>query len=216
MESSSETSVETENKETEEKTEIEKETDKWIEILLEENSTEVEVIVEIPKNSRIKYEYDKEAQRMVCDRILTTPFSYFFNYGYIPNTLSEDGDPIDAVILMEDAIYPGCSIRCRILGYLETKDEKGNDPKLILCPTSKIDPGYDHWRDILDISIAILNKLKYFFTHYKDLEEGKFVEVGHFMGKEDAKQMIIESRMLYYSNLMDESQLILENKSKTN
>jgi inorganic pyrophosphatase len=185
--------------------EINIETDKWMNVLAEDNPEEVEVIIEIPKDSRVKYEYDKETQRIVCDRILTTPFSYFFNYGYLPNTLSEDGDPMDAIVLMEDALFPGCSIRCRILGVLETKDEKGEDPKLILCPTSKIDPGYEHWRDILDVSVALLNKLKHFFSHYKDLEEGKFVEVGHLLGKEDAKQMVLASRIHYYSQLIDEN-----------
>ena len=185
--------------------EINIETDKWMNVLAEDNPEEVEVIIEIPKDSRVKYEYDKETQRIVCDRILTTPFSYFFNYGYLPNTLSEDGDPMDAIVLMEDALFPGCSIRCRILGVLETKDEKGEDPKLILCPISKIDPGYEHWRDILDVSVALLNKLKHFFSHYKDLEEGKFVEVGHLLGKEDAKQMVLASRIHYYSQLIDEN-----------
>jgi inorganic pyrophosphatase len=197
METPSENTVETEEKL------IEMELDKCMEVLLEENSEEINVIIEIPRNSRIKYEYDKVAQRMVCDRVLTTPFSYFFNYGYLPNTLSEDGDPIDAVILMEDAIFPGCSIRCRLLGVLETEDEKGTDPKLILCPVSKVDPGYDHWRDILDVSISILNKLKHFFSHYKDLEEGKFVKVGHFLSKEDARQIVFDSRVRYYSNLLN-------------
>jgi inorganic pyrophosphatase len=201
--------------ETEEKTQIEKETDRWMSILLEENSEEMDVIIEIPRNSRIKYEYDKVSQRMVCDRVLTTPFSYFFNYGFLPNTLSEDGDPIDAVVLMEDAIFPGCSIRCRILGVLETEDEKGQDPKLILCPVSKVDPGYDHWKDILDVSIALLNKIKHFFTHYKDLEEGKYVKVGHFTSKEDARQIIIDSRIRYFSGLMDEGKLILQSSEKS-
>ena len=184
--------------------ELEKETEKWMNFMLEENSDEVEVIVEIPRNSRVKYEYDKESQRIICDRILTTPFSYFFNYGYVPNTLSEDGDPIDAVVLMEDALFPGCSIQCRILGVLETKDEKGDDPKLILCPSSKVDPGYDRWEDVLDVSMTMLNKLTHFFTHYKDLEKGKYVEVGSFMCKEKAKQIIVDSRIRYFSNLMDE------------
>lgn len=215
MESITEKSlVETETQtEIEKETELEKETEQWMNLLLEENSEEAEVIIEIPRNSRVKYEYDKITQRIICDRILSTPFSYFFNYGYIPNTLSSDGDPIDAVVLMEDAIYPGCSIQCRILGYLETKDEKGDDPKLILCPTTKVDPGCNHWNDILDISISILNKIKHFFTHYKDLEEGKFVEVGNFMGKDDAKQLIIDSRIQYFSNLISENNFTIEKEN---
>ena len=211
MELSSETVIETQEESMENK--IEKEAENWMNLLLEENSEEIEVIIEIPRNSRIKYEYDKKLQRMICDRVLTTPFAYFFNYGYIPNTLSNDGDPIDAVVLMDEEIYPGCSIQCRLLGYLETKDEKGDDPKLILCPTSKVDPGCNHWKDVLDIPITTLNKIKHFFSHYKDLEEGKFVEIGTFVGKEDAKQLVIESRIQYFSNLMGESGFAVEEEN---
>ena len=167
---------------------------------------EVEVIIEIPRNSRVKYEYDKQSQRIVCDRILTTPFSYFFNYGYIPNTLSDDGDALDAVVLMDEPLVPGCSIQCRIMGLLETSDEKGNDPKIVLCPSVSVDPCYEHWNDILDVSIGMLNKLKHFFSHYKDLEKGKFVQVGSFLGREDAKQVVADSRIVFYSNWMVDSQ----------
>jgi inorganic pyrophosphatase len=182
-----------------------KEIDEWMEVLLEEKSEDLEVIIEIPKGSRIKYEYDKDSQRMICDRVLSTPFTYFFNYGYIPNTLRENGNPLDAVVLMEDSLLPGCSIRCRLLGILETSDENGDDPKLIVCPISKIDRNYEQWEDVLDVSISELNKLKYFFSHYKDLEEGSFVEVGNFIGREDSKRLLIDSRIHYYSSLMDSS-----------
>ena len=196
-------------------TKIDTEVEKWMSLLLEEDSEEVNVLIEIPKGSRIKYEYDKETQRMICDRVLSTPFSYFFNYGYVPNTLSEDGDPIDAVVLMEESLFPGCSIRCRILGYLETKDEKGIDPKLILCPITKIDSSHDNWRDILDVSVSVLNKIKHFFEHYKDLEDGKFVEVGDFVGKADAIQAVTDSRILYFSRMIDESKIPLQTPEKT-
>lgn len=178
-------------------------TDKLMRQLLQDDMDELDIIIEVPKHSRIKYEFDKDAQRIVCDRILNTPFTYFFNYGYVPNTLSDDGDPMDAVVLMEDSLIPGCAIRCRILGYLETMDEKGEDPKLVVCPVSKIDASFDGWKDVMDISITILNKLVYFFTHYKDLEPGKYVKVGHFCGKDDAKKKLIDSRVQYYSGLLD-------------
>lgn len=175
----------------------------WMDLLLQEDWEDIEVIIEIPKGTRVKYEYDKTSERIICDRILSTPFTYFFNYGYIPNTLSEDGDPVDVIVLMEDSLIPNCSIRCRLLGVLETSDEKGNDPKLIMCPISKVDPSYEQWGDILDVSIATLNKMKYFFSHYKDLEKGKYVQVGDFLGKENAKQHLIQSKIRYFSTLVE-------------
>ncbi len=145
----------------------------------------VEVFIEIAKNSHIKYEYDKEKRALICDRILHTPLKYHFNYGFIPNTLSEDGDPIDVVVLMNDALVPGCLIKCRILGFLDTEDSAGNDPKLICCPITKVDPSWRDVSDINDISSHELEQIKYFFQHYKDLEY-KQVIVGNFHGKKDA------------------------------
>jgi len=183
--------------------EMDAQTGQWMDALVRENTEDLEVIVEIPKGSHVKYEYDKKTQRIVCDRILSTPFFYFFNYGYVPNTLSEDGDPLDVILLMEDSLFPGCSIRCRVLGLLETSDEKGTDPKLIVCPISKIDNFYDHLEDVMDVSVGLLNKIKHFFQHYKDLEKGKYVKVGQFMGHEDARHVLFESRIAYYSQLID-------------
>ena len=160
--------------------------------------TEVNVCVEIAKGGHIKYEYDKEKNVIVCDRILHTPFKYPFNYGFIPNTLSEDNDPLDVVILMDDELVPGCHIKCKILGCLATKDDAGNDPKLIVCPIDKIDP---MWKDIDNIfnskiSQHTLDKIKYFFKHYKDLE-GKHVEVGDFYENGYAK-LIYETSIARY------------------
>ena len=183
--------------------EMDAQTAQWMDALIRENTEELEVIVEIPKGSHVKYEYDKKTQRIICDRILSTPFFYFFNYGYVPNTLSEDGDPLDVVVLMEDSLFPGCSIRCRVLGVLETSDEKGTDPKLIVCPVSRIDSFYDHLKDVMDVSVGLLNKIKHFFEHYKDLEKGKFVKVGHFLSSEDARRLLFDSRIAYYSQMID-------------
>jgi inorganic pyrophosphatase len=159
---------------------------------------EIEVIVEITKGTHIKYEYDKDKNIIVCDRVLHTPMKYPFNYGFVPDTLSEDGDPLDVVILMDDELIPGCSIKCKILGYLETKDDEGNDPKLIVCPIGKIDPIWNHTTNLTEIFNVklddnhILNKIKYFFQHYKDLEK-KRVIVGDFYNYEHAYQIYIES-----------------------
>ena len=152
----------------------------------------VDVLIEISKNSHIKYEYDKDKKALICDRVLHTPFKYLFNYGFIPNTLSEDKDPIDVVVLMDDEIIPGCYINCKMIGVLETSDDKGNDPKLVMCPSKKIDPTYTFYNNITDISLTTRNKIKYFFTHYKDLENKKVV-IGEFLDKNEAISIYKES-----------------------
>jgi inorganic pyrophosphatase len=155
--------------------------------IMEESDPEftIDVFIEIAKNSHIKYEYDKERKALICDRILHTPFKYQFNYGFIPDTLSEDNDPIDVVVIMEDELIPGSYINCKLLGYLETKDDSGEDPKVIMCPSKKVDPIYSSYRNIFDINSIAREKIKYFFSHYKDLEN-KRVEVGAFKSKYDA------------------------------
>ena len=152
----------------------------------------IDVFIEIAKNSHIKYEYDKERKALICDRILHTPFKYQFNYGFIPNTLSEDSDPIDVVVIMEDELVPGCYINCKLIGVLETSDDAGNDPKLIMLPSYKIDPAYKTYNNINEISKSTRDKIEYFFTHYKDLENKKVV-VGEFKDKEEAFKIYEES-----------------------
>jgi len=146
------------------------------------------VFIEISKNSHIKYEYDKIKKALICDRVLHTPFKYQFNYGFIPNTLSQDGDPLDVVVVMDDELVPGCYIKCKFIGYLETEDDAGIDPKLIMCPCTKVDPTYSKINYIRDLPQMTLDKIKYFFTHYKDLENKK-VTVGKFGEKEEAIQI---------------------------
>ena len=114
-------------------------------------SNVIDVFIEISKNSSVKYEYDDKLKSLICDRILYTPFKYEFNYGFIPNTLSDDEDTLDAIVLMDEALVPGCYIKCKIIGCLETIDEKGNDPKLILVPIDKVDPNSVNINDINDI-----------------------------------------------------------------
>ena len=166
--------------------------------IMEESDPEftIDVFIEIAKNSHIKYEYDKEKKALICDRILHTPFQYQFNYGFIPNTLSEDGDPIDVVVIMEDELIPGSYINCKLLGYLETKDDSGVDPKLIMCPSKKIDPSYSFYRNIFDINSYTREKIKYFFSHYKDLENKK-VEIGTFKNKHEAIEVYSESLKIF-------------------
>jgi inorganic pyrophosphatase len=148
----------------------------------------VKVFIEIAKGSHIKYEYDKEKKALICDRILHTPFKYDFNYGFIPDTLSLDGDPIDVVVVMDSELVPGCYIECKFVGYLETEDDAGVDPKLIMYPCQKVDPTYAEINDINDLPKMTLDKIKYFFTHYKDLENKKVI-VGDFKGRDEAVQI---------------------------
>lgn len=156
------------------------------------NEFVLDVFVEISKGSNIKYEYDKEKKCIVCDRILHTPFAYPFNYGFIPQTYSPDSDPIDVVIIMNESLIPGSMIKCKVIGCLETSDSEGIDPKLLVCPIKKIDPKFKNINNIADIDPFILEQIKYFFTHYKDLENKK-VQVGEFMSKEQAIEIYNES-----------------------
>ena len=159
----------------------------------------VDVFVEISKGSNIKYEFDKNKNILICDRILYTPFRYIFNYGFIPNTLSLDSDPIDTVIIMDESLVPGCLIKCKIIGCLETSDSEGDDPKLILCPIDKIDPKAVNINNIDDLPDMLLEQIKYFFTHYKDLENKK-VSIGNFVSKDKAIRIYLDSVENYKNN----------------
>jgi inorganic pyrophosphatase len=152
----------------------------------------IDVFIEIAKNSHIKYEYKPELNSLVCDRILHTPFKYDFNYGFIPNTMSLDGDPLDVVVVMEDELIPGCYIKCKFLGVLETQDDNGIDPKIIMCPCKNVDPRYNDLINIKDLPILTREKIHYFFSHYKDLENKKVI-VGNWLGKEEAIKIYLSS-----------------------
>lgn len=155
---------------------------------------ELFVKIEISKNSRIKYEYDKELEALVCDRILHTPLTYPFNYGYIPNTLSGDGDPLDAVVLMDHELIPGCFIKCKVIGALETIDDQGEDTKLILVPITKVDPLSKNIDNISDINSHTLKTIKYFYEHYKDLEN-KQVIVNDFLNRDKAIEVYNKTKL---------------------
>jgi inorganic pyrophosphatase len=146
---------------------------------------EIDVFIEISKNSSIKYEYDIQNKALRCDRLLHTPLKYGFNYGFIPDTISGDGDPLDVIVLMEDELIPGCYIKCKILGCLDTSDDEGHDPKIIACPIDKIAPAYKELNELEQVSKHTLQKIEYFFSHYKDLENKK-VQVNGFLNKNKA------------------------------
>ena len=160
------------------------------------NLTEANVFIEISKNSNIKYEYNHEINTLICDRVLHTPFKYPFNYGFIPKTLSLDMDPLDVVLLMDDEVVPGCQIRCKFIGCLETKDDAGIDPKIIMCPSHSVDPTYASINGIKDVPLHTIEKIKYFFSHYKDLEN-KNVEIGDILDKVDAINIYKNAIELY-------------------
>jgi inorganic pyrophosphatase len=146
----------------------------------------VNVFIEIPKDGNIKYELDKESGVIFVDRFLHTAMNYPFNYGFIPNTLSEDGDPVDVLVLGDQVLIPGVVIPSKIIGMLEMEDEAGIDTKILAVPTEKIDPSFGEINDIADLSIAIKNKIKHFFENYKTLEPGKWVKIKDWKGKKEA------------------------------
>lgn len=150
----------------------------------------VNVFVEIPKDSDIKYELDKDSGLIFVDRFLYTAMQYPFNYGFVPNTMSEDGDPLDIIVLSEKQVMPGVVIPSQIIGMLEMEDEEGIDTKVLAVPTKKVDPLYGDFKDIQDVPEAIKNKLKHFFENYKTLEPGKWVKIKDWKGKEAALEAL--------------------------
>ncbi len=153
----------------------------------------VKVQIEIPRGSNVKYEIDHETHELICDRFLHGPFAYPFNYGFIVNTLGGDGDPLDAVVVTNRPLLPTCLIKCKIIGGLITDDEKGRDEKILLVPDDKIDPYNKTINSYKDLDPHTLDEIKYFFTHYKDLEENKFINVGDFIGPEQATIIYLNS-----------------------
>ena len=155
---------------------------------------EINVIIEIPKDADpVKYEVDKETGAIFVDRVLTTPMRYPCNYGYIPHTLSGDGDPADVLVIMPVPLIPGSVIRCRPVGILKMTDEAGEDMKLIAVPTSKVFPGYRDIDSVRDLPELTLDRIGHFFAHYKDLEKGKWVKIEGWGGAEEAKREIMLS-----------------------
>lgn len=155
---------------------------------------DVNVIVEVPVGGQpIKYELDKEAGTLVVDRFLYTPMTYPGNYGFVPHTLSKDGDPIDVLVCNNRQLVPGCVINVRPIGALMMEDDAGQDEKIVAVPSAHLTKrfdGVDNYSDLPDIT---LDQIKHFFSHYKDLEPGKWVAVGDWMDAEAARQMIVEA-----------------------
>ena len=149
------------------------------------------VIIEIPMNADpIKYEVDKETGALFVDRFMGTAMHYPCNYGYIPHTLSDDGDPVDVLVITPFPLVVGVVVRCRPLGVLEMVDEAGGDEKLLAVPIDKVLPWYKHWNKPDDINPERLAQIQHFFEHYKDLEQGKWVKVEGWGGPQAAAASI--------------------------
>lgn len=152
------------------------------------------VAIEIPANADpIKYEIDEDSNAVFVDRFMATPMFYPANYGYIPNTLSEDGDALDALVVTPYPVVPGSVIRCRPVGILNMTDEAGKDAKLVAVPHTKLTKLYDDVKDVDDLPELLLKQIKHFFENYKDLEEGKWVKVDGWDNAEAAKKEILKS-----------------------
>ena len=155
---------------------------------------EINVVVEIPANaSPVKYEVDKDTGLLEVDRFMATPMFYPCNYGYVPNTLSEDGDPLDVLVHTPYPLVHGCIIACRPLGVLNMRDEAGVDSKLVALPKRKLTTVYDELDDIDDLPELLRRQIEHFFTRYKELEKGKWVEIAGWADAADAKRQILDS-----------------------
>lgn len=155
---------------------------------------DIYVVIEIPTNSDpIKYEVDKDSDALFVDRFLGTPMFYPANYGYIPNTLSEDGDAADVMVVTPYPVVAGSVIRCRPVGMLRMEDESGIDAKIIAVPHEKLTPIYKNVQEYTDLPELLLKQMEHFFTHYKDLEPGKWVKISGWGGSDEAKQEILKS-----------------------
>lgn len=152
------------------------------------------VVIEIPSHSSpIKYEIDKESGMVMVDRFLGTSMTYPCEYGFIPHTLSEDGDPVDVLVIAPFSLVPGSVVRCRPIGMLRMSDESGKDAKILAVPVDKLTPRYQHVHKPEDLGNELLASIEHFFTHYKDLEKGKWVKVDGWKGLEEAKKEILDS-----------------------
>jgi len=155
---------------------------------------DVNVLVEVPIGGHpIKYELDKEAGALVVDRFLYTPMSYPGNYGFIPHTLSEDGDPLDVLVCSTRPLLPGCVINVRPIGVLIMEDNAGKDEKVIAVPSGHLTQRYDAVHNFDDLPDITLKQVEHFFAHYKDLEPGKWVKIEGWRGANEARRFIVEA-----------------------
>lgn len=151
---------------------------------------DINVVIEIPQGSSVKYELDKDSGMVEVDRFLFTPMYYPLNYGFIPNTLSDDDDPTDVLVVSRESVFPGSVLRSRPVGVLEMEDEDGVDAKIVAVPHEKVDNGYVDIAEVTDLPESLRNSVKHFFERYKDLEPGKWTQVRDWKGVAEAKAII--------------------------
>jgi inorganic pyrophosphatase len=155
---------------------------------------DINVIIEVPVGGEpIKYEMDKEAGALYVDRFLYTPMRYPGNYGFVPHTLCGDGDPIDVLVANQRAIVPGAIMNCRPVGVLKMRDEGGEDEKILAVPSTKLTRRYEKVESYRDLPEITLQQIEHFFRHYKDLENGKWVEIIGWGDREEAQQLIVDA-----------------------
>ncbi|MDQ6979053.1 MAG: inorganic diphosphatase [Mariprofundaceae bacterium] len=155
---------------------------------------DINVVIEVPQHADpIKYELDKESGAIFVDRFMHTAMHYPCNYGFVPNTLSDDGDPVDVLVVSSFPLIPGCVINCRPVGVLQMEDEAGMDAKVLAVPSSKLKPVFDHVQSPDDLPAFLTNQIRHFFEHYKDLEPNKWVKVQGWGDAAAAKQEVLES-----------------------
>lgn len=152
---------------------------------------EFEVVIEIPKGSRNKYEVDHDSGRVKLDRYLYTSMAYPLDYGFIENTLGEDGDPLDALVLLPEPLFPGILVDARPVAMFQMTDEAGGDDKVLCVPAG--DKRWDHIQDVGDVPAQILEEVKHFFVHYKDLEPNKFVKAADWADRAAAEAEVKRS-----------------------
>ncbi len=154
--------------------------------------TDVNVIIEVPMGSEpIKYEIDKDSGAIFVDRFLHTAMTYPANYGFIPHTLSEDGDPVDVLVVGRRALMPGCVVAARPIGVLLMEDDKGQDEKILAVPAHRLHPFWDDVEEYTDLPGVLIDQIRHFFEHYKDLEKGKWVKVHGWGNKAKAEELIM-------------------------
>ena len=161
------------------------------------NPDKINAVIEIPYGSNIKYEIDKASGAICVDRVLYGAMFYPANYGFVPNTLADDGDPADVLVLNEYPLAAGSVIPCRLIGVLMMEDESGMDEKLLAVPVSKIDPRYEGIKSISDLPKATLDKIKNFFETYKLLEPNKWVKVKDFASAAEAEKILDKAIKAY-------------------
>ena len=156
-------------------------------------SDEIDVLIEIPKGSNIKYEMDLKTGKLSVDRKLSTSMYYPYNYGFVPNTEDSTGDPVDVFVLGDDPFQPMSTIKSRPIAVLLTEDQGGPDPKIIAAPIEKVDPSFSSVSDLNEIPNHVYAKLEHFILHHKDLEKGKYVKIIGWRDKAFAKEIISEA-----------------------